>query len=73
MANNPPAPQACHNCNAMYAGIACPICKEERPAYAALKRITARENEQRAPYPPCRYQPASLCSCGQRGLCLEPA
>lgn len=39
MANNPPVPQPCHACTHSYAGISCPICKEERPAYTALKNI----------------------------------
>lgn len=38
----PPVPQPCHNCEHPYAGIACPLCKEERPAYTALKKITAQ-------------------------------
>lgn len=37
----PPEPQPCHECGTKYAGIACPICKTERPAWVALKNITA--------------------------------
>lgn len=32
-----PMPQPCHACEHKYAGAVCPICKEERPAYTALK------------------------------------
>lgn len=39
----PPAPQPCHHCSTPYAGTSCPTCKEERPAYTALKNQTARE------------------------------
>lgn len=38
----PPKPQPCHKCEHKYAGIACPVCKEERPAYTALKNISRR-------------------------------
>lgn len=38
-----PKPQACHNCEHPYAGVACPICKEERPAYQALRKIHREE------------------------------
>lgn len=33
-----PIPQACHQCGHHYAGAICPVCKEERPAYTALKK-----------------------------------
>jgi len=36
-----PIPQLCHNCGHAYAGAICPLCKEERPAYTALKRSAA--------------------------------
>lgn len=32
-----PIPQPCHQCGHAYAGCICPLCKEERPAYTALK------------------------------------
>ena len=35
-----PIPQPCHACTRPYAGIVCPICKEERPAYTALKKAS---------------------------------
>lgn len=41
LAERPPKPQACHNCQHYYVGCSCPICKEERPAYTALKRRAA--------------------------------
>lgn len=40
LAERAPKPQACHECGHAYVGAVCPICKEERPAYAALKKIT---------------------------------
>lgn len=39
-----PKPQVCHACGHAYAGAVCPICKEERPAYVALKKITERKS-----------------------------
>lgn len=65
-----PIPQPCHECGHRYAGIVCPLCKEERPAWTAMKNITAK---QQAPLPWCRYFPNSLCSCGLRGTCLPAA
>lgn len=32
-------PVACHSCTHLYFGAVCPICKEERPAYTALKSM----------------------------------
>ncbi|TAK84333.1 MAG: hypothetical protein EPO20_14690 [Betaproteobacteria bacterium] len=67
-----PLPQPCHACGHKFAGAVCPICKEERPAYIALKAVS-RKQASPANYPPCRYFPKSLCGCGERGLCLEAA
>lgn len=65
-----PKPQACHHCEHKYVGAVCPICKTERPAYAALKRITAAAHHGvsalRDPKS-CRYFPESICGCGGRG------
>jgi hypothetical protein len=41
----PPVPQPCHKCEAVYAGSHCPLCKEERPAFTALKNITAQQHK----------------------------
>ena len=75
-----PAPQqiACHACGHHFAGAICPLCKEERPAYTAMKRIAdacKALGEQPVPQslPPCRYAPKALCNCGGRGLCLPTA
>lgn len=71
-----PKPTACHDCGVEYAGVACPNCSTERPAYTALKNITARERGVQPlsfPLPPCRYYPNSLCDCGQRGCCVPAA
>ena len=71
-----PKPVACHGCRIEYAGIKCPRCKEERPLWAALKNITARERAAQPlsfPLPACRYYPPSICDCGQRGLCVPAA
>lgn len=35
-----PIPQPCHQCWHAFAGIVCPLCKEERPAWRAMKNIT---------------------------------
>lgn len=59
----------CHACTHKYAGAVCPICKEERPVYTALK--AAKKPVLPEPLPPCRYSPAALCGCGSRGECLE--
>lgn len=40
-ARRPPVPQPCHKCTAVYAGISCPSCKEDRPAFALLKKLSA--------------------------------
>lgn len=40
-----PQPVACHHCTHLYAGAVCPICKEERPAYTALKKLSERQRE----------------------------
>lgn len=72
-----PKPQACHVCEHKYAGAVCPICKTERPAYAALKAITARERTGvqaiTKELPACRYYERALCDCGLRGLCIPAA
>lgn len=65
-----PKPQPCHACGVEYAGIACPHCKEERPAFNAMKNISAQPP---APLQPCRYYPGEACGCGQRGACLPAA
>jgi hypothetical protein len=65
-----PSPQACHNCGHAYAGAVCPICKEDRPAYTALKALSAK---LRAALPECRYYPDRNCECGARGECLPVA
>lgn len=41
-APQPPKRVACHACDHPYAGSHCPLCKEERPAYTALKNISRR-------------------------------
>lgn len=69
-----PVPFPCHSCGHQYAGTSCPVCKVDRPAFTALKRITAAAAApaaQVAPLPPCRYEPRALCGCGLAGLCLE--
>lgn len=71
-----PAATPCHECGTEYSGITCPTCKEDRPAIAALKNITARERAAApvvAGLPACRYFPKALCACGQRGTCLSAA
>jgi hypothetical protein len=42
MSSNAPIPQPCHVCEHPYAGTVCPICKEERPAYTAVKKMTEK-------------------------------
>lgn len=68
-----PQPTRCHACGATGAEAVCHCCATERPAYTALKNITAKAKAARPvpTYPPCRYAPASLCGCGERGICLE--
>jgi hypothetical protein len=71
-----PRPQPCHACGHPFAGAVCPLCKEDRPAYTALKRLSERapgEQPVPQPLPPCRYAPKALCNCGGRGLCLPAA
>lgn len=43
---NAPIPQPCHECGHPYAGIVCPLCKEVRPSYIALKNLQAKKPEQ---------------------------
>ena len=72
----PPQPQPCHNCGMPYAGIACPICKEERPAYTAVKAMSAKARTGAQPITnavPCRYYPESICGCRGIGTCLDVA
>lgn len=71
-----PQAQPCHQCEHRYAGSVCPICKTERPAYTALKRITARAHHGVAALrepTACRYFPNAICGCGQTGTCLDAA
>lgn len=71
---NPPIPQSCHECGHKHAAVLCPLCGTERPAYAAVKAMSAPARPKLpAPLPPCRYAPASLCACELRGECLEVA
>jgi hypothetical protein len=52
----------------------CPICKEERPAYTALKAMSAKPGVQPVSVlPACRYYPKALCDCELRGTCLDAA
>jgi hypothetical protein len=72
----PPVPQKCHACENVFAGAVCPICKAERPAYTAMKRITALAHHGVQPLRDpkfCRYFPAQICGCGGTGNCLEAA
>lgn len=46
LAERPPKPQPCHNCDRPYAGISCPFCREPRPAYLALKKLTQERNSR---------------------------
>lgn len=59
-----PVAQPCHHCDQPYAGIICPTCKEERPAYALLKKLSV---------PRCRYYTSDPCDCGGLGHCLVAA
>lgn len=68
-----PQPTRCHACGTFAAEAVCHACATERPAYTALKNITRAQKKVAPTYPPCRYAPASLCGCGQRGLCLDAA
>ena len=70
-----PIPQPCHHCGTHHAEAICPACREERPAFSALKRITGRASWPTGltPYPTCRYFPSALCGCEERGICLEAA
>jgi hypothetical protein len=71
-----PTPQACHHCEHKYAGAVCPICKEERPAYTALKRISQRAHHGVQPLrdaKACRYFPKTICGCDGRFTCLPAA
>lgn len=69
-------PVQCHNCEHAYVGTVCNLCGAERPAYTALKNMTAR---QRAGVQPlndpkfCKYDPKTICGCDGRGHCLEAA
>lgn len=60
--------QPCHSCEMKYAGAVCPACKTERPAYTALKAMTAR-----LPLTECSYYHGQPCNCGGRGVCLPAA
>lgn len=71
-----PMPVSCHNCEHKFAGAVCPVCKEERPAYTALKRITAKTHRGVQPLrdpKACKYDHKTLCGCEGRGHCLEAA
>lgn len=71
-----PRPQHCHQCDHSYVGAVCPLCKTERPAYTAMKRITARAHHGIPPLRSperCRYFPNSICGCEGRGTCLPAA
>lgn len=70
-----PQPTKCHACGTVAAEAICHACKTERPAYTALKNLTARERgvQPLAAPKPCRYFPKSLCGCDGRGQCIEPA
>jgi hypothetical protein len=46
---NVPQPTVCHNCGTVAAEAICHICKEERPAYAALKNMSERLTVRPAP------------------------
>lgn len=63
-----PVPVECGACRAPYVGTACPLCKDERPAYTLLKKLTAALRAQ--PLLPCTYYPGEACGCGQRGECI---
>lgn len=63
-----PEPTTCHACGTVAAEAVCHICKTERPAYTALKAISAR-----MPLVECRYYHGQPCNCGGRGVCLPAA
>lgn len=74
----PPQAVPCHNCTHPYAGAVCPLCKEERPAYTALKNMERSAPPTgvqpiASPLPACKYEPKALCDCQGRGLCLDVA
>lgn len=64
-------PVPCDACQAPYTGTTCPLCRQERPAYTLLKRITAQLRAQ--PLQVCPYYPSEACGCGQRGACIPAA
>jgi hypothetical protein len=68
-----PRPQPCHHCDQPYVGAICPICKEERPAYTALKRITAKAHHgvRRCAMPPLPLLPRFDLRLRRRGTCLR--
>lgn len=68
-----PGPIPCDACQAPYSGTSCPLCKQERPAYTLVKRITAAQRARPTPLQACRYYPGEACGCGQRGECLPAA
>lgn len=71
-----PQPTTCQACGARGAEFICHCCSTERPAYTALKNMTARVRglqPVKQTLPPCRYEPSALCDCGQRGTCLPAA
>jgi hypothetical protein len=41
--NNLPQPTVCHHCGHVAAVCVCPLCGTERPAYTALKNMTAKQ------------------------------
>lgn len=70
----PPKPQPCHACGHPYAGVACPLCREERPAFIAFKNVAATQpNAVRTNAVRCRYHPESICHCRGTGTCLDVA
>jgi len=70
-----PEPQPCHACGCKFARAVCPLCKEERPLYTALKKQTARERgvQPIKELPACLHNPKALCDCGLMGNCLPDA
>jgi hypothetical protein len=72
----PPRPPAtpretqCHKCYRIAAEAICSLCNTERPAYTALKAISAKLGPITAT---CRYYPKDRCECGERGECLSVA
>lgn len=63
----PPVPQKCGSCDHVFAGAVCPLCKEERPAYTAVKAMSQA--------PRCHYDRRKPCltDCNGRGVCLPAA